>query len=149
MNDHTFSCGNQQRQEFGMYCLCILWGRFFLCTYLFLFTIQSFALYLERQVIYTYLCDVLLWCKIPAVWTASKSILGAGIYFEDLIKTSFTSLVFCIQGIMSWSSCLSISLSTCLNQMSVNVHVDLESKKRHFLGQNLQVLIGCCISRLE
>lgn len=132
-----------------MYYLCILWGRFFLCTYI-LFAIQSIALYLGRQRIHTYLCDNFLRCKVPAVWTASKSILGAGIYFQDLTKTSFTSLVSCIQGIISWSDCLSTCLSVYLsNQMSANVNVDLASKTSCFLRQNLQVLIGCCISRLE
>lgn len=93
--------------------------KIFLCTYLFLSTVQSFAMYLGKQLIHTYLCYGLLWCKVPAVWTASKAILGAEIYPQDLIKTSFTSLVFCIQGIMSWSSCLSISLSVYLPKSNV------------------------------
>lgn len=40
-------------------------------------------------------------------------------------------------------------LSTCPNRMSASVHVDLARKICCFLRQNLQVLIGCCISRLE
>lgn len=133
-----------------MYCLCILWVRFFLCIDLFLFTIQSIALYLGRQLIHTCCVMVCYNAKLQQSGLLPRTFWEQKSTFRTRLRHPSLALSFAYRAFYhDQAVCLSVYLPTCLNQMSANVHVDLASKTRCFLGQNLQVLIGCCISRLE